>query len=252
MLAAVRTTIFAFFSLCLTIVYGLLSLTLGVFSQTTRHKITISWCHCIIFLARTICGIRYKISGRENIAKITGPFVVMAKHQSMWETFFLQILFFPASTILKKQLLEIPFFGWGLRGLRPIAIDRDNPREALRQVKKSGVEAIEDNLNIVLFPEGTRIKPGEKGKYARSGAEIAINAQVPIIPVALNAGLFWRNEKFTKSPGTIDVIIGEPIAHHDKTSRELTLEVESWIEEKMQSIPPLSLTNTHSNSIITH
>lgn len=239
MLPLIRASIFVILSFILTVIYGLTSLLLGALPQVTRHRIIISWCRLVVALARWICGVHYNIVGKEYLDQLSGPAVIMSKHQSTWETLYLQILFFPAATILKKQLLDIPFFGWGLRSLRPIAIDRDNPREALRQVKTGGLQSIESGLNIIIFPEGTRMKAGERGKYARSGAEIAITAGVPVIPVALNAGLYWPNGEFKKYPGTIELIIGEPMTSEGKTSRELTASVEQWIESTMARLPPL-------------
>ncbi|HEY7774633.1 MAG TPA: lysophospholipid acyltransferase family protein [Marinagarivorans sp.] len=237
MLALIRTSIFVAVCTVLTVVYGITSLLLGGLSQVTRHRIIISWCHLVIALARWICGVKYEVIGRENLDGLSEPMVVLSKHQSTWETLYLQILFFPASTILKKQLLDIPFFGWGLAGLRPIAIDRENPRDALRQVKAGGIEGIKDGLNIILFPEGTRMEAGERGKYARSGAEIAIASGAKVVPIAMNAGLYWPNKTFTKYPGTIQFVIGQPIDSANKTSRDLTAEVEHWIETTMATLP---------------
>lgn len=237
MLALIRTSLFVAICTVLTVVYGITSLLLGGLSQVTRHRIIISWCHLVIALARWICGVKYEVIGREHLDGLKEPIVVLSKHQSTWETLYLQILFFPASTILKKQLLDIPFFGWGLAGLRPIAIDRENPRDALRQVKSGGIEGIKDGLNIILFPEGTRMKSGERGKYARSGAEIAIGSGAKVVPIAMNAGLYWPNKTFKKYPGTIQFVIGEPIDSTGKTSRDLTAEVEEWIEATMATLP---------------
>ncbi len=237
MLALIRTSIFVVICTVLTVLYGTASLLLGGLSQVTRHRIIISWCRLVVALARWICGVKYNVIGREHLQGLEAPVVVLSKHQSTWETLYLQILFFPASTILKKQLLDIPFFGWGLRGLRPIAIDRENPRDALRQVKAGGIQGVEDGLNIILFPEGTRMEAGERGKYARSGAEIAIKSGANITPIAMNAGLYWPNKAFIKYPGTIQLVIGEPIESANKTSRDLTGEVESWIESTMATLP---------------
>lgn len=237
MLALIRSVIFTLIGTVLTVIYGTLSLVLGGLSQVTRHRIVISWCHLIVGLARWVCGVKYRVTGREHLKHLTGPVVVMSKHQSTWETLYLQILFFPASTILKKSLLDIPFFGWGLRGSRPIGIDRDNPRDAIRQVKAGGVQGIHDGLNVVIFPEGTRMEQGQRGKYARSGAEIAVTSGAPVVPIAMNAGVYWPNKTFTKYPGTIEFVIGEPIATEGKTSREVTVEVEQWIESQMALMP---------------
>jgi 1-acyl-sn-glycerol-3-phosphate acyltransferase len=237
MLAFCRTLLFIAIATLLAVIYGVLSLVLGGLSQVNRHRIIISWCHLVIGCAKYLCGLKYRVQGLEHLQQLSRPFVVLSKHQSTWETLYFQMLFFPATTVLKKQLLSIPFFGWGLRGLRPIAIDRDNPREALRQVKSLGVEALGQGMNVIIFPEGTRMVPGERGKYARSGADIAIEAGVPILPIAMNAGVYWQNNAFAKLPGVIDVVIGEPLGTTGKTSRELTDQVENWIESVMDSLP---------------
>ena len=179
---------------------------------------------------------RYEVVGREHIPKSSSSFVVLSKHQSTWETFYLQALFFPSATILKRELLRIPFFGWGLRLLRPIPIDRSNPRQALRQVKEGGLIRLQQGLNLILFPEGTRMPPGESGKYARSGADIAREADVSIIPVAVNAGRCWPSGQWVKKPGLVTVSIGAPITPNDRDSRDLILEVEQWIEGQLKSI----------------
>ena len=238
MLLGIRTALFVVLCSLFTFVYGLVSLLLGGLPQVTRHRIIISWCNLVIGSARLVCGVRYQVIGREHLQNLQGPVVVMSKHQSTWETLYLQMLFFPASTILKKSLLDIPFFGWGLRGLRPIGIDRDNPRDALRQVRAGGEQGIKDGLNIVLFPEGTRMQMGERGKYARSGADIAIASNVKVIPVAMNAGCCWPGDSSIKKPGLITVHIGAPIDPTGKTSRDLTQEVEDWIETQMPLLPP--------------
>lgn len=131
----------------------------------------------------------------------------------------------------------MPFFGWGLSSLRPIAIDRSNPRDALRQVKSEGISRLESGTNLILFPEGTRVLIGEKAKYARSGAEIATKANVPIIPICHNAGEYWGQEKtFIKKPGVIKVVIGEPIDCNSANTKEITAQVETWIEDTLTKI----------------
>ena len=216
--------------------YGILSLLLLFLPLRIRHRIIISWTRATVFLLRVLCGVRHNVVGQENIPKHGEPVVIMSKHQSTWETLFLQYTFWPASTVLKKELLRIPFFGWGLAALRPIAIDRSNPRKALRKVKERGLQRLESGYNLLLFPEGTRTAHGEKGKYARSGAEIAVASGKPIIPIALNAGVFWPPKDFKKYPGCISVVVGAPISSHNKTSKELIVEVENWIETQMKSL----------------
>lgn len=183
---------------------------------------------------RLCCGIRFQIQGQYDAS--AGPYLVISKHASTWETMFLQYYFQPISTILKRELLNIPFFGWGLATLRPIAIDRGSPIKALKKVKQDGQQRLKDGTNVLVYPEGTRMPYGEKGSYARSGADIAKAAGVKIIPVAHNAGKYWPKGKFIKHPGTITVVIGEPIDTGDKTSKELMLDIEAWIENTIDSM----------------
>ena len=178
----------------------------------------------------------HQLVGEENLKKIKGPIIVLSKHQSTWETLFLQSLFFPAITVLKIELLYIPFFGWGLSAIRPIAINRSNPRRALTKVKTQGIKRLQEGYNLVLFPEGTRSAPGQAQKYARSGADISVETGVPILPIAVNSGTFWPKGGFNKRSGTIKVVIGEPIYPKDKTSKELIAEVERWIEDRVSEI----------------
>jgi 1-acyl-sn-glycerol-3-phosphate acyltransferase len=236
MLLRLRSLLFLIGYLTATGVYGTLSLFLWAVPSRVRHRIIISWTMLVIRWLRLTCGVRYRLEGREHLQAVSQPSVVLSKHQSTWETLYLQNLFFPASTILKKELLSIPFFGWGLRGLQPVGIDRSNPRDALRQVKVQGVQRLQSGYNLLLFPEGTRIKPGQRGKYARSGADIAVEVGAPVIPVAVNAGRFWTPGEFIKRPGTIDVVIGEPIDTTGQTSREVIQQVEDWIEAQMARI----------------
>ena len=177
------------------------------------------------------CGIRFQIKGHYNASD--GPYVVISKHSSTWETMFLQYYFQPISTILKRELLRIPFFGWGLATLRPIAIDRGSPIQALKQIKREGKQRLADGTNILIYPEGTRIAFGKKGTYARSGADIAKAAGVKIIPIAHNAGKHWPKGKFIKQPGTITVVIGEPMSTDDHKSKEIMAVTEAWIESEI-------------------
>jgi 1-acyl-sn-glycerol-3-phosphate acyltransferase len=233
-----RSLIFSFGYFCATIFYGALSIPLWLTPPAVRHRIILSWTSVIIFWCRVCCGVRYEVVGLENIKDLNKPFVALSKHQSTWETLFLQSLLWPASTILKVELIKIPFFGWGLRALRPIAIDRSNPREALKQVKAQGKQRLSSGINLIIFPEGTRTAFGEKGKYARSGADIAVESQRPIVPISHNAGLFWPGKQFAKKPGTIKVVIGSPISPVGKSSKALTEEVENWIEKTQETLSP--------------
>lgn len=232
----IRSAIFAVIYFCCTVTYGTLSLLLFLIPARQRHWIIITWTKLIIQVVRVVCGVRYNIQGQEHLDNINKPMVILSKHQSTWETLFLQYACFPAVTVLKQELLNIPFFGWGLRGLQPIAIDRSNPKLALKQVKTGATARIKDGYNILLFPEGTRMKPGERGRYARSGADIAIDAGVDILPVAVDAGYCWPGSSLLLKAGVVNVVFGPPISSQDKNSKKLIGEVEQWIESTMSTL----------------
>ncbi len=236
MIQYARSLVFYFFYGISGMIAGLVSLFLWPFPFMVRYTIVMYWNAFALFAAKHIAGINYNVIGLENIPKGT-PYVVLCKHQSAWETIFTQIYFKPISTILKRELLRIPFFGWGLALLKPIAIDRSNPRAAIRQVHKEGVERIQEGISLLVFPEGTRIPAGKIGNYARGGAEIACVTGAPILPVAHNAGELWPVSKILKTPGTLTVVIGKPIPTAGRNSKELTDEVKTWIENEIQKMP---------------
>jgi 1-acyl-sn-glycerol-3-phosphate acyltransferase len=172
--------------------------------------------------------------GTDNIPK--KPSIVLSNHQSAWETLAFQQIFPPQVWVLKKELLHIPFFGWGLAMTSPIAINRSLGRTALKQIVRQGKDRLKKGLWIVIFPEGTRIDPGKKGKYGIGGAWLATNTGVPVVPVAHNAGILWGKNSFIKFPGTITVSIGEPIDPTGMKASELNTRVEEWIELEVARI----------------
>lgn len=198
-----------------------------------RHYFQL-WATGVVRWLRICCGVTYTVEGRGNIPDT--PCVILSKHQSQWETFALPGLFSPVSTLLKKELFNIPGFGWGLRLMKPIPIDRANPRQALRTLLKVGSLRLKENISVLVFPEGTRVDAGSVGKYARSGAQLAIDNGVPVVMVAHNAGTCWPAGKFLKFPGNISVVISKPIPTTGKSSRELTEEVQQWIEGEIARI----------------
>ncbi|MBB3169816.1 1-acyl-sn-glycerol-3-phosphate acyltransferase [Simiduia aestuariiviva] len=177
------------------------------------------------------CGVQYELKGLEHLPK--QPSVILANHQSAWETLVLQYLFQPASTVLKKELLNIPFFGWCLRAMEPIAIDRKNPREALRAVKKDGVDRLASGNHVLIFPEGTRKVPGKLGTFARSGADIACAGEYDVIPVAHNAGICWPAHQWIKRPGKVTLTVGPAITTANKNSKAVTEEARAWIAAQL-------------------
>lgn len=179
------------------------------------------------------CGVKTRVIG--TLPQQT-PYVAISKHQSQWETFYLQWYLFPVATVVKKELFSVPFFGWALRMMNAIAIDRSNPRAALRQTLEKGLQRLASGYNLLIFPEGTRIPHGQKGNYARSGAQIAVKAGVPVLPIAHNAGAVWPGKSFMIRPGTVTLVVGELIHPENKDSKTLMAEVEAWIEARCEEI----------------
>jgi 1-acyl-sn-glycerol-3-phosphate acyltransferase len=193
------------------------------------------WTRFNFWWLKVTCGIDFVVEGRENIP--SEPGIVMCKHQSAWETLALQLIF-PAQTwILKRELLWVPFFGWGLATLCPIAIDRSAGTQALRKLAAAGRRTLDRGLWIVVFPEGHRMPPGERGKYQVGGASLAVSTGAHIVPVAHNSGLVWPRNSFIKRPGTVHVVVGPLMEVRGKTARQLIGEVENWIETTMQRLP---------------
>jgi len=200
-----------------------------------RWRIVTLWNRFTMLWLRICCNVRVRIVGQ--IDKQAYPCVVVANHQSTWETMFLQYYFGPVSTILKKELLRIPFFGWGLASLRPIAIDRQSPIQALKDVKSKGLVRLQQGNNLLVFPEGTRVPLGQKAPYARSAADIACSAGVPIIAVAHNGAECWPHKTFLKYPGTITLVISEPISTEGRDRKELTEHIKQWVEAQIADMP---------------
>jgi 1-acyl-sn-glycerol-3-phosphate acyltransferase len=192
-----------------------------------RFVIYATWCSFVLFWLRVTCGIRYQVSGLKNIPKV--PVVVLSNHQSTWETIFLYKTFSPVCPILKKELLKIPFWGWAMALQKPIAIDRSRPREAGKYLLTQGKLRLQEGLSVVIFPEGTRTTIGAIKKFSRGGAQLAVASNAPIIPVVHNAGQCWPPGTFIKFPGTISVLIGEPIHAQGRGSGEVTGEFEVWV-----------------------
>lgn len=200
-----------------------------------RYFIVTRWTVFNLWWLKITCGLKHTVSGLENIPE--GPAIIMSKHQSAWETLAIQILFPPQAWILKRELLWIPVYGWGLASMQPIAIDRGSAIKSFRQIVDQGCKRLADGIWVVVFPEGTRVAPGEKGKYLPGGGLLAEKSGCPVVPVAHNAGYFWPRNSFIKRPGTINLVIGPPIESRGKSASEITREVETWIEETVAKLP---------------
>jgi 1-acyl-sn-glycerol-3-phosphate acyltransferase len=215
-------------------VYACLMLLTAVLPFPLRYRLIMAWPRLQVWLARRLLHIEYRIEGAEHLPSTAA--IVMAKHQSTWETFALPTILPRLTFILKRELLWVPFFGWGLRLLRPIAIDRNAGQLAMDQVVEQGRAYLEKGTWVVIFPEGTRVPPGQRRRYKRGGAVLAAETGYPIIPVAHNAGHFWPRHGFVKKPGTIRLVIGPPIRSDGKAVDQILSEVETWIESTMRTI----------------
>ncbi len=203
-------------------------------SRHRRYSIITTWSRLITGAAAAICGVRYRVIGAENIPR--RPCVILSKHQSAWETLAWQTIFPPQVWVMKRELLWIPFFGWGLAMLSPIAINRGSGGKALRQMAEQGRERLDAGFYIVIFPEGTRVAPGQRGTYHPGGAWLAAKTGALALPVAHNAGECWRKNGFIKRPGLITVSIGKPISPAGLSAAELNKRVEDWIESEMPNL----------------
>lgn len=224
----------AFFMLGLwlvTPIYSMIAVLTFPFPPLVRYRLISGWAYLMLWWLRVTCGIRYRVIGTENIPAT--PSIILAKHQSAWETLAFQQIFPPQVWVLKRELLRLPFLGWGLAMTSPIAIDRGAGREALKQLVRQGKNRLKQGFWVVIFPEGTRTAPGKKGKYHIGGAWLASHTQTTVVPVAHNAGEFWGKNSFVKKPGTITVSIGTPIPTTGLASDDLNRMVENWIEQEM-------------------
>src|SRR5437868_13127676 len=231
---ALRSALFALVLVVLTPPYALLALATFPFPRMVRYRVISGWSRLVILLARAITGIRWHVEGSENLPR--GPSVILSKHQSAWETMAFQLIFPPQVHVLKRELLWIPFFGWGLALMSPIAIDRTRGVAALRNIARRGRDRLQQGFWVVVFPEGTRVAPGERRSYQLGGAWLAAASGAPIVPVAHNAGLLWPRHAFLKRSGTVIVRIGPPIDGAGHDPKALHDMAEAWIEEQQKAL----------------
>jgi 1-acyl-sn-glycerol-3-phosphate acyltransferase len=196
------------------------------------------WARCLLWVLARLCGLKFTVDGSEHIPH--GNHIVMSNHTSAWETIAQFVIFPPHVWVLKRELLWIPFVGWGLKLLRPIAINRGEGHRAVNQVVEQGKLRLADGLWIIVFPEGTRVIAGEARKFGVSGALLATATGKLVIPLSHNAGQFWPRRGVIKKPGTIRVVIGEPIASAGKKPRQLNEEVRQSIEAGLKKIAATS------------
>lgn len=229
-----RSTLFLLGQMITAPIFTFIALLSMPLHPVTRNILISGWARSMIWWLRITCNIRHEIKGLENLP--TTPSIILAKHQSAWETLAFQAIFPTQVYVLKRELLWIPIFGWGLAMSSPIAIDRSAGREALKKLVAKGKARLEKGLWVVIFPEGTRKAPGERGKYHIGGAWLASHTQTQVVPVAHNAGEFWAKNSFIKKPGVIQIHIGKPIQTTDIKTDALNSQVEHWIESEMATL----------------
>ena len=191
------------------------------------------WIKVVLNALKFLCGVSWKVEGIENIPNT--PCIVVSNHQGQWESFFLQTLFIPSTSIIKKELLLIPLFGWALRCMKPITLNRLNRVSSLKKIIKKGVIKLKNGFSIILFPEGTRISP-EKGiqPFARSCGLLSVKSGFPVLPICHNSGKYWKNKRFIKSPGKVILRIGEPILGRDP--KVITNDAYNWVKNNYEEI----------------
>lgn len=233
----IRAIVYQLVLIVTVIPYALACLLWAPLPLDWRYRLTVGWPRLALWAARYIHGIHWEVKGWEHLPD--GPAILLSKHQSAWET-----LFFPACMprqvcfVYKKELHRIPFFGWGLALLRMIPIDRSRGRDAFEQVVRVGSKRLEEGRWPLLFPEGTRIAPGQAGRYRPGGTRLAVRTGTPVIPIAHNAGEYWPRHAFVKKPGLITVSIGPPIYPDGLSANALNRQVQDWIENEMRQLNP--------------
>ncbi|TAK92472.1 MAG: 1-acyl-sn-glycerol-3-phosphate acyltransferase [Burkholderiaceae bacterium] len=233
-----RAVIFMLGLSAATALFGSLAFFTIILPRTWRYRLIVTpWGSIFVWLARAICGIRYRIEGREKLPD--GPAVLLSKHQSAWETVAYTALF-PRQLcyVFKRELLYIPFFGWAIALMEMIHINRGRAADAFEDIVQQGKRVLEHGKWVLLFPEGTRTKVGSQGQYKSGGARLALRTDTPVVPIAVNSGECWPRNAFLKQPGLITISIGDPIPVAEKTPSQLNDQVEAWIENEMRRISP--------------
>lgn len=209
---------------------------LGVLPYRYRWAVARAWARYALWMMRVVCGLGYTVEGREHLEG-HGASIVFCKHQSAWETIAMIAICPAHSWVLKRELMWVPFLGWALAVMRPIAVHRGAGRRAVLQVAEQGAALLASGRWVMIFPEGTRLPPYATRKYGVGGAVLATTTGAPVVPIAHNAGHYWPRKKML-SPGTVRVVIGPPIEARGKSVEQLNTEAQAWVEAQMRQIEP--------------
>jgi 1-acyl-sn-glycerol-3-phosphate acyltransferase len=233
---AIRSLIYSTLMVLGTGVFGVIVLISALLplSIEQRYVIPRTWGLFLTWLAGAICGLKYTIEGQENLPD--RPFISLWKHSSAWDTMAQMFVVPPAAWLLKREVTWIPIVGWAVSTFKPISINRSAGHSAVNQVVTQGRERLASGLGVIVYPEGTRVLPGQTRKYGISGALLATQTGTPVVPIAHNSGYFWRRRSIMKKAGTIRVVIGPPIDPTGMDPRELNRQVQQWIEAKVAEI----------------
>jgi 1-acyl-sn-glycerol-3-phosphate acyltransferase len=231
-----RSLLFLLGALLITAPFGILVPAGRLFGSEPPFTLARLYTKVMLRWIEISCGITYQVTGWEHVPKT--PVIIMSKHQSAWETIFIESAFPSQCWIVKKELLWLPFVGWGLMAIRAIAIDRSSGSSAREQIVEQGAERLREGHWVTIFPEGTRVAPGTRGRYGIGGALLATRTGTPVLPIAHNAGEMWPRYAFRKNPGVVQVVIGPLIPAQGREVLEVNREVEAWIEGQMRRISP--------------
>jgi len=218
------------------LVVGILTIFIFFLPHDKCYRILVPWCYFNVWWIKVTCGVKYNLIGEENI-DLSRNGIVLANHQSTWETMFIPTVFPPVSWVLKKELFKLPLFGWALSLVKPIAIDRKAGASAVDQIKTKGKERLDQGNWVCVFPEGTRVNPGETARYRMGGSLLAQHSGYPVYPLAHNAGNFWPRHSFIKKPGTITVSIGKPFDVEGLDPNEINEKVKAWVDSETAKMP---------------
>ena len=240
-MAALRSLLHLVFMVVSVIPWAIALLVASLFaSSATVYRIAVGWLRLTIRALGPLVGVRYRVSGRENLPQGSeSPAVLLVKHQSTLETFLMPVVMpHPLAYVFKRELLYVPFFGWAMSRLDMVHIDRSQRTQAFNKVVEQGRRLLAKGVWIIMFPEGTRIPRGQKGTYKTGGTRLAVATGAPVIPIAVSSAKCWPRKALIKRPGVVDVSIGPAIPSEGRHPEELMAEVEAWIEAEMRRLDP--------------